>query len=138
MREQIADFLEKQFYNKQVYQQMPENNEGYYHIPREEILKIVDSLIPLIKGFTNKKRRKDVINAETLKTLKKDTPVIIIDSIPKPEKKETDLRLLDIPEKIIFIEPDNRRNRRKKRTKIKKKQGTNSNQKSNVKKLLDL
>lgn len=49
-RDKIVDWLEDRIGDKIVYEQMPENDYGFCYVPRSEIVKIVDALIPMIKS----------------------------------------------------------------------------------------
>lgn len=53
-RDKIVDWLDKQIQAKMVYEQMPDNDNGYEYVPREEVVKIVDAIIPMIKGMYKK------------------------------------------------------------------------------------
>lgn len=53
-RDKIVDWLDSQIKNKMVYECMPENEHGYEYVPRHEVVKIVDALIPMIKGELKK------------------------------------------------------------------------------------
>lgn len=53
-RDKIVDWLDNQIKNKMVYECMPENEDGYEYVPRHEVVKIVDALIPMIKGELKK------------------------------------------------------------------------------------
>jgi hypothetical protein len=53
-RDKIVDYLHAQFEAKKEYERMPENEIGYTFIPREALYKIVDGLIPMVKGEINR------------------------------------------------------------------------------------
>jgi hypothetical protein len=54
----IADYLEGQINKRIEYEEMPENENGYSFVSRENILRVVDGLIPLIKSELNKNKPK--------------------------------------------------------------------------------
>jgi hypothetical protein len=54
-RNDIVDYLDKQFWNHKTYECMPENEVGYEYIPRESLEKIVDGLIPMVKRLIKSK-----------------------------------------------------------------------------------
>ncbi len=59
-RQEIIEWLEKQINKNLTYECMPENEEGYYYIPRHKLSNIVDGLIPLVKGkFKNNDGKKN-------------------------------------------------------------------------------
>lgn len=53
-RNKIVDWLEKRINDGLEYECMPENETGYEYIPIDEVVKIVDGLIPLIKSELKK------------------------------------------------------------------------------------
>lgn len=57
-RDIIASYLRIQIEKRLKYECMPENESGYYHISNDDLYKIVDGLIPLVKRRTNKKQFK--------------------------------------------------------------------------------
>lgn len=51
IREEVANYLDKQFWKYKRYDCMPENDVGYETIDHSDLLKIADGLIPMIKGL---------------------------------------------------------------------------------------
>ena len=56
-REKLVDYLEKQINKHIEFDSVPDNNDGWYEVKRENIYKILDGLITLIKE--EKKKIKD-------------------------------------------------------------------------------
>lgn len=48
-REKLVDYLEKQINKHIEFDSVPENDNGWHEVRRENIYKILDGLIPLIK-----------------------------------------------------------------------------------------
>lgn len=48
-KDNIINYLDKQFHKHKIYECMPENEVGYEYVPRESLSKIVDGLVPLVK-----------------------------------------------------------------------------------------
>lgn len=59
LREEVAEYLDKQFWKYKVYECMPEGEEGYEYVPYESLLKIADGLIPLVKSKLKHKVKKN-------------------------------------------------------------------------------
>ena len=62
-RDELADYLDKQFHKHKVYECMPENETGYEYIPRDALYKIVDGLILMLKSYektNDKNTSKDI------------------------------------------------------------------------------
>lgn len=50
-RECIVDYLKKQIDKHIEFDSVPENDDGWHEVKRENVYKILDGLIPLLKKY---------------------------------------------------------------------------------------
>jgi hypothetical protein len=62
-REIIITWLKDKIDKNIVFDSVPENDNGWYEIKRESVVKILDGLIPMIKGEVKKLNIPDVIKS---------------------------------------------------------------------------
>ena len=54
-REELVSYLEKQINDNIEFDCVPENEDGWHEVKRENVYKILDGLIPIIKNYLKNK-----------------------------------------------------------------------------------